>query len=241
MKKKLVKALEFLAVVVALIIGVLVGKNISLESMLKKNEQPVTLSMTEGGIPEDYIGKPAAEDIPRIEDLGTWEETWTTSYITVEPKSIVPTGIGVRYPWIPAYSNSSRRGGPRKKADIINTKFDIFNEYGEYYLLQLPDDSYILGEIPMDDARKLKAGESVTLPVGRKQSADSRVVANITNICAEYDVDTEDVFYCIDEKWSEEHNFMLLLMRFGVGAVVVLVLGTILITIVDKVFKVKDA
>ncbi len=93
----------------------------------------------------------------------------------------------------------------------------------------------------MDDARKLKAGKSVTLPVGRKQSADSRVVANITNICAEYDVDTEDVFYCIDEKWSEEHNFMLLLMRFGVGAVVVLVLGTILITIVDKVFKVKDA
>ena len=56
MKKKLVKALEFLAVVVALIIGVLVGKNISLESMLKKNEQPVTLSMTEGGIPEDLAG-----------------------------------------------------------------------------------------------------------------------------------------------------------------------------------------
>ena len=52
MKKKLVKAFEFLAVVIALIIGVLVGKNISLESMLKKNEQPVTLSMTEGGFPD---------------------------------------------------------------------------------------------------------------------------------------------------------------------------------------------
>ncbi len=39
MKKKLVKALEFLAVVVALIIGVLVGKNISLESMLKKSSR----------------------------------------------------------------------------------------------------------------------------------------------------------------------------------------------------------
>ena len=241
MKKKLVKALEFLAVVVALIIGVLVGKNISLESMLKKNEQPVTLSMTEGGIPEDCIGKPAAEDIPRIEDLGTWEETWTTSYITVEPKSIVPTGIGVRYPWIPAYSNSSRRGGPRKKADIINTKFDIFNEYGEYYLLQLPDDSYILGEIPMDDARKLKAGKSVTLPVGRKMNSDSRVIPNIQELCEKYDVaDTDKVFYCIDEQWNQKNNFKVLIIRFAIGAVVVLVLGTILITLVDKIFKVKD-
>lgn len=239
MKNKLVKALEFLVVIVALAVGVLVGKTVSLESMLKKDE-PVNLVTAEAGLPEDSVGKPAAEDIPRIEDFESWDKAWATSYITIEPKAIIPTGVGVRYPWVSAYTNSSRRGGARKKADVVNTKFDIFNEYGEYYLLQLPDDSYILGEISMDDARKLKAGKSVTLPIGRKQSADSRVVSNITTICEQYAADTENVFYCIDEKWNEEHNFMILLMRFGIGAVVVLVLGTILITVVDKVFKVKD-
>ena len=61
MKKKLAKALEFIAVVAALVCGVLVGRNIGVESILRGKEEPVTLAMTEGGLPEDYIGMPADE------------------------------------------------------------------------------------------------------------------------------------------------------------------------------------
>ena len=75
MKKKLAKALEFIAVVAALVCGVLVGRNIGVESILRGKEEPVTLAMTEGGLPEDYIGMPAADDIPRIEDAASWEDT----------------------------------------------------------------------------------------------------------------------------------------------------------------------
>ena len=238
--KTLVKGLEFVVVIVALVVGVYVGKTISVESILRKGLEPVTLAKTEEGLPEECVGRPAADDIPRVENMADWDEAWDYDYITIEPKNIVGTGIGVRYPWVSIY-NRSRRGGQRRKADVINTKFDIFNEYGEYYLVQLPDDSYVLAEVSLEEARKIKAGKSVALPVGRKQNADSRVLPNIQNICEEHGVaDMEKIFYCIDDQWNQNNNFKVLMIRLAVGAVVVLALGTILIMVVDKIFKVKD-
>ena len=69
----------------ALVIAVFAAMNVGVESMLRGKEEAVTLKMTEDGFPEDYIGMPAADDIPRIEDAEMWEETWATSYVTVEP------------------------------------------------------------------------------------------------------------------------------------------------------------
>ena len=238
--KKVAKAVEFIVVIIALVVGVYVGKTIGVESILRKGLEPVTLAKTEEGLPEECVGRPAADDIPRVEDMADWDEAWDYDYITIEPKNIVGTGVGVRYPWVSIYTRS-RRGGQRRKADVINTKFDFFNEYGEYYLVQLPDDSYVLAEISLEDARKIKAGKSVALPVGRKQNSDHRVIPNIQELCDQYEVaDTEKVFYCIDEQWNQKNNFKVLMIRLAVGAVVVLVLGTILIMIVDKIFKVKD-
>ncbi len=236
--KKVAKFLEFVVVILALVVGVYVGKTISVESMLRGKLEPVTLAKTEEGLPEECIGRPAADDIPRIQNFEEWDDSW--GYVTIEPKEIVGSGVGVRYPWVSIYT-STKRGGQKRKPDVMNTKLDIFNEYGEYYLVQLPDDSYVLAELSLEDARKVKAGKSAALPVGRKAGADSRVVANIQELCEQYNVaDTNQVLYCIDDQWNEKNNFKVLIIRFAIGAVVVLVLGTILITVVDKIFKVKD-
>ena len=221
MKKKLAKALEFIAVVAALVCGVLVGRNIGVESILRGKEEPVTLAMTEGGLPEDYIGMPAADDIPRIEDAASWEDTWQTSYVTIEPEAIIGTGIGPRHPWVDPYIRR-RRGGQKKRPEVTRTALDILDEYGEYFLLKLPDQSYI------------------TLPIGRKTAAHRQVLANISDLCREYNVNTEGVFYCINDKWNESHNFMVLLIRIGVVFLITIALGTILIVIVDKILKVDD-
>lgn len=238
--KTLVKVLEFVAVIAALAIAVLVTMNISVESLLKGKEEAVTLAMTEEGLLEDYIGKPAADDIPRIENAQMWEEAWSTSCLTVEPLDIVSTGIGARYSWVSAYTSAGRRGGSRKRADVTNMALDILGEYGEYYFIKLPDESYIMAQMPKDDARKLKAGGKVTLPVGRKNPADSRVVSRIEDLCQEYNVNTENVFYCIDDQWNEGHSLIVQFLRLGIGAVITLVLGTVLITILHKALKVKD-
>lgn len=240
MKNKIAKFFEYASVIVALIIAVLVTKNLGIESMMRSKEEPVTLAMTEDGLPEDFIGMPAADDIPRIEDAQAWEDAWQTSYITIEPLSIIPTGYGTRHPWVSAYTNAGRRGGPRKRAEVTNMTFDILDEYGEYFLVELPDGSYILAQISEDDARKLKSGKQIALPIGRKSPVDSRILSSISDLCDEYDVNTENVFYCINDAWKESHELTLLLIRIGVAILTAIVLGTIFITIIDKIFKVKD-
>lgn len=240
MKKKLVKVLEYVAVIAAILISVFVSGILPYETILKGKEDPVTLVMTENGLPENYIGKPAGDDIPRIEDAATWEDTRLTNYVTIEPIGIISTGFGSRHPWISAYTNASRRGGPRRRADVTYTVLDVLDEYGEYYLLQLPDESYILAQMSADDARKIMAGKEITLPVGRKSPAHSQVLANIASLCNEYDVNTDGVFYCVDDKWNEGHSTMLLLLRIGVIAVMTLVIGVILIMLIDKFIKKEE-
>lgn len=63
-------------------------------------------------------------------------------------------------PGLTAYTTPTRRNRGGWKAPVItNTALDVFNEYGEFYLLQLPDESYILAQLPMEEARKLKMGK----------------------------------------------------------------------------------
>ena len=225
--------------IASLAVGVLVAEKLPLESMLRGKEEPVTLAMTEEGLQEDYVGMPAADDIPRIEDVESWEDTWQTSCITVEPTEIISTGIGARHPWVDAYT-STRRGGQRYRPDVSDMAFDVLNEYGEYFLLQLPDQSYILGQISTDDARALKAGKKIVLPVGKKAGVYQQALRELEELCQKYDVNTDGVFYCINDKWNEEHEFLVQLLRIGSVFLTALVLGGILITVIDKVMKQKD-
>ena len=238
MKEKFVKFLEFVAVIIALIIAVLVGRDFGVESILRGKEEPVTLAMTEELLISDCIGMPAADDIPRIENIQAWDDTYL-NLMTIEPTAIMPTGIGVRNTWVSAYS-TSRRGRVKSRPSVSDTAFDFFGDYGEYYIIKLPDESYILAQMPRDYALKLEAGKKVTLPIGHKISGSSEALHKIEDLCEEYNVFTDGIFYCINDKWNESHSFLVMLIRFGLGALVALVLGTILIMIVDKIFKVKD-
>ena len=240
MNKKIAKVLEVAALIIGIVVGVFVAKGIGVESMLRGKEEPVSLAMTEGGLQDDFVGLPAGSDIPRVSTAEEWEDTWATSLVTVEPASIIPTGIGARYSWVSAYANSGRRGGPRKRPDVNNMTFDILGEYGEYFILELPDHSYILAQISQDDAKKIKAGKEVTLPIGKKGGVHHQVLANIQELCDEYDVNTEGVFYCINDQWNESHQFRVQLTKLGILLGVTLVVGAILITIIDKVLKIKD-
>lgn len=239
MRKKITKFLEFVVVIAALAVGVLVSRNLPIESLLRGKEEAVTLEMTENGLQEDYVGMPAADDIPRIEDAEGWEKTWQTSCVTVEPMEIISTGIGARHPWVDAYTRT-RRGGQRYRPDVSSMAFDVLDEYGEYFLIQLPDKSYILAQISTDDARALKAGKKITLPIGKKAGVYQQALRDLENICQNYDVNTDGVFYCINDKWNEEHEFIVQLLRIGSVFLTALVLGGFLITIVDKVMKQKD-
>ena len=239
MKMKLLKkGLEFVAVVLALVISVLIVKNLSVESILKGKEEPVSLSMTEDGLPEDFIGRPAGDDIPRLTSAKDWEDAWATSYLTIEPTEIIGTGTGVRLPWVPAYSNSGRRGGTRHKAEVTTMALDLLGEYGEYFIVKLPDGSAILAQMSADTAKSVKAGKLTALPIGRKAGLHQQALAQISDLCRQHNVDTETgLFYCINDTWGESHNFMVQMIRIGAGFLLTLVLGTVFLVILGTVVK----
>lgn len=63
----------------------------------------------------------------------------------------------------------------------------------------------------------------------------------ITELCEEYHVNTDEgIFYCINDQWNEKHHMILFFIQFGLGFVIVIVLGSISITIVHKIFGVAD-
>lgn len=241
MKAFVVKVFEFIAVIVGLMIGGFAAKNIGLESILRGKEKPVSLAQAEEGLAEDSVGMLAGADIPRIENAQEWEDTWwDISCITLEPTDIVSTGIAARHTWVSPYWNSRKRGR-RKRPEVYYAVCDVFNEYGEYVLLQLPDQSYIMAQIPVEYIWKIKLGQEVTLPIGIKHAANSQVLSRIRDLCKEYQVNTDEgIFYCFNDQWNEEHNMILLSIRFIIMFVIMFLFSTIFITILHKVFRMKE-
>lgn len=241
MKQTIVKILQGLSIIFALFAGVFVAKNIDIEMLLRSKEEPVTLAETENGMVEDYIGYPAAADIPRIETVQAWEDAWQTSCFTIEPIGIIPTGIGERHPWISMYTSQfSRLGGSRKREDVTRIALDFLGEYAEYYLLQLPDQSYILAQMPVSVAAQIKAGKKITLPIGKKGAVHVRALANMEELCEQYHVYTKGVFYCINDQWNEAHSGWIQFICILIIFVVLFAVGIPLFIVIDKVFKVKD-
>lgn len=235
--KKFEKALDAAVIIVALIVAIYVGKNIGLEYLFRGNETPVTAQTAQTGYYEDYIGLPAGDDIIRIQNLDEWEKLLSVELATVEPENIISTGLGSRHNWVSSSRRNSRTRTTAGRSDLKKTAFDIFNEYGEYYLIQIPDGSYILAQLPMEDARSLKQGKTITLPIGSKKGLTNSARARLEEICTEYNVSLDGVFYCINDNWNEKHSFMMLVSRFAVGALVLFSLGTVLIIVLHKIFK----
>lgn len=250
MKAKIGVILGLAVIIVAIWVGTSVPKIIPFETLFKGREESVSLAMLETRHPEDYIGKPAGDDIPRIEDVKTWEDTLQGSYMTIEPVGIISTGIGTRHPWVsvnsPAFTLRSHPGlgnanGNRvpERPDVINMDLDLFAEYAEYYILQLPDQSYILAQMSVDNARRIMAGNEITLPVGRKSYTDFEALSLIRTLCEQYNVNTDGVFYCIDDKWNEDHSLLLLLVRGCLMVVITIAVGAVLIKLIEKIKKIK--
>lgn len=112
--------------------------------------------------------------------------------------------------------------------------------YNPYYLLELPDHTYILAQIPQTEADAIAKGESVTLPIGQKVGMTDTVWSHLAAVCGEYGADTDGVFYAFDNEWQEEHHTSLLLLRFG-AALLWLVLAVGLGLAGWRIFKKEEA
>ncbi len=234
------------SVLIALVCATLFCLNWNSEPLLKGKEQPITQSDIEQNLITDFNGFPAGEDIPRLTGAEDFSEIiYLSDYVTAEPVGIVETGISSLKPWEDHYYTQRVKGrvtGRRiRRPEITSSGWDLLGSYQPYYLLELPDHTYIVAQIPQETAKAIERGKSVTLPIGQKVSMTNAAQNELSTICEEYGADMDGVFYAVNDKWQEEHQFILFLSRFGVAALLWFVLAVGLTLAGWKLFKSEEA
>lgn len=234
------------SVLIALIGAALLFFNWNPEALFKLNEPMVSMSDIEQNITTDFTGSPAGPDIPRLTGAEDFSEIiYLADYVTAEPVGIVQTGISSLSPWEDHYYTQRVKGRATGRQirlpEITSSGWDFPGSYQPYYLLELPDHTYIVAQIPQETAKAIEKGKSVTLPIGQKVSMTSAARNELSSICAEYGADMDGVFYAFNDKWQEEHQFILMLLRFGAAALLWFVLVAGLIWAGCKLFKIEEA
>ena len=210
------------SVLLSLVCASLLFLNWNPEALFRQEETPVTRSDIEQGGTEDFTGSAAGEDIPRLTGAADFSEIlYDLDYVTAEPVGIVPTGVYSLKPWVSHYNTHTYKGRTmtgNRRAEVSTSGLDIWGSYNPYYLLELPDHTYILAQIPQTEAEAIARGESFTLPIGQKTGMTNAAWSRFAAVCGEYGADMDGVFYAFDNEWQEEHHTTLLLLRFGAAA-----------------------
>ena len=217
------------SVLLSLVCASLLFLNWNPEALFRQEETPVTRNDIEQGGAEDFTGSAAGEDIPRLTGAADFSEIlYDLDYVTAEPVGIVPTGVYSLKPWVSHYNTRTYKGRTStgsRRAEVSTSGLDIWGSYNPYYLLELPDHTYILAQIPQTEADAIARGESVTLPIGQKTGMTNAAWSRFAAVCGEYGADMDGVFYAFDNEWQEEHHTTLLLLRFGAAALLWFVLA----------------
>lgn len=191
---------------------------------------------------ECYTGKTAGSDIPRLTGSEELEQLVGTSYVTAQTSEVISTGIYGIKPWVDPYeitkvrsSNGRMVSSGRRAPEATDNVIQAVEYYQEYYLIQLPDGTYILAQFSDTYRERIENGENVTLPIGIRKTNTEAAKKYLKDICDKYKADNTYTLYMIDDEWQEDHEFTFMVMKFGIAAVVFLVLAVGALTIFYKV------
>ncbi|MBQ6687859.1 MAG: hypothetical protein IJN02_01340 [Bacteroidales bacterium] len=236
------KIVEGFIVIVSLIVAFFVYKGINPEQFIKPDDTPVMLGEIDITSQTCYTGKAAGSDIPRLTSSEELEELVGTSYVTAQTSEVISTGVYGIKPWVDPYEITKVRNAKgrmvssgRRAPDATDNAVQAVEYYQEYYLIKLPDESYILAQFGDTYREKIENGENITLPIGLRKANTDTARKYLKGICDSYQADNTYTLYMIDDEWQEEHEFTFMLMKFGIAAVVFIVLAVGALTIFYKV------
>ena len=229
------------SVLISLAFAILFFVNWNAEIFFNFPKIPITLREIQQNPGTSFIGFSAGEDIPRLVGAEDFIEiNFEIEYVTAEPVNIIATGVSSLKPWVSHYSTNTYKGRSTTKRplkEIRTSGLDLLGNYLPYYLLELPNRTYILAQFPEKFVKEIKKGEHITLPIGQKVGMTDMTRKYLSNICREYEVDMSGVFYAFDNQWQGEHHTTLLLLRLGVASILWFVLAVSLIFVGEKVKK----
>ncbi len=242
MKKE--KIIVWISTILGLLIAFFFFLRWTPERFFKHQGPPITMREIEADLARDFSGETAGYDIFRLSGAADFEDTWIYyNYVTAEPVGIISTGVYSLKEWVSPYSRRVHRGrtyGKTKKPEVIESALDIWEDYNQYYLLELPDHSYILAQISPKQADLIARGQKVTLPIGRKAGLPSTAKSYLSQICEDYHVDTSGVLYTFNDEWQKKHYFLSFIIRFLVATVLFFTVAVGLMTIGNKIFHIED-
>ena len=235
------KLITMLGTVLALAVSVPLFLHWNPEFLFREENAPVTAADIRQNPTKDFAGAQAGDDIPRLSGAEDFSALlYGIDYATAEPTDIIATGVYSLKPWVNPYRTRQVNGRTvtgKRKPQIVTSPFVLEEDYNQYYLLKLPDGTFLLAQIPPDAFSAIRQGEHMTLPVGRKDGLTDTARNHLATICETYDVSMDGVFYAFSEEWYREHSFSLFLLRFSAAAVVFFVVAVGVILTGNRILK----
>lgn len=231
----------YIIVFISFIISFIVYLNIHPENWLKRKEKKITLEDIQEKSLKSYIGLNAGNNIPKLSGKKEFEALSSNKYVTALTSNIIPTGVYRRKNWIKEKSTKKVRNS-NGNLRIINTRnplittntFLAIENYHEYYLIQLPDNSYILALLENNYINKIKQGKQLLLPIGIKRKISSKATHYLEKICNQYNASNQYSLYTIDDTWYNKHKSTIFFIRFGIAFGIFLVLSISMVLIIPK-------
>ncbi len=188
----------------------------------------------------------AGEDTPRLSGRDEFEALVGTNPVTAEPEEVVATGVYGLKPWVDPYKiarttmpNGRRVSTGRRAPDATDSAIMAVEHYQEFYLIRLPDQTYILAQFGRMYREEIERGGPVTLPEGIKKTVSAEAQKYLKEICEAYGADSSCVLYMIDDEWQQRHDFLFFMIKLGIAVAVFFAVGIPLFAFCSRITGVK--
>lgn len=188
----------------------------------------------------------AGEDTPRLSGRDEFEALVGTDPVTAEPEEVVATGVYGLKPWVDPYKiarttmpNGRRVSTGRRAPDATDSAIMAVEHYQEFYLIRLPDQTYILAQFGRMYREEIERGGPITLPEGIKKTVSAEAQKYLKEICEAYGADSSCVLYMIDDEWQQRHDFLFFMIKLGIAVAVFFAVGIPLFAFCSRITGVK--
>lgn len=242
-KEAVKKTLQYVIVFAIFAVALVVYLKLHPETWLKMIGNSVSVQELQESPQTDYTGYAAGDGIEPIQSIEEYNEVLpiTGNYAVVTPTDIIDTNVYVRMPWAEADYSSNRKDksvfSPQVSMSFLQ---ESSYSYCEYYLIGLPDGEYILALMDRKLASRLKKGEEITLPLGRKDGKTQSATKLLQPVLTQYHVTDGYVLNTMNTALYEKNEFIVFAIRFGISVGVFLILAFASVFLFKKIFSEDD-
>ncbi len=167
-------------------------------------------------------GIPAGEGVTVLEDIGQYAELGSREYITFKTESIIPLNAYKLKSGTDRTNNTYRRAGNQVRSGRQWNTYSTVRPltkayiYNRYYLVQLPDGSYVTAYLEDAYYWKYKLTGTVQLPLGRVTDMLSQEKDFLSPYIEKYELDEERVLVMFSEERYEQHKTLYKVIQLTV-------------------------